>query len=507
VTGVYTVLLVDDDRDILNNLCSGIDWPVYGIENVLCACDGEAALGVIRQRHVDILITDISMPNLDGLQLVRQARAHQPDIRCILLSSYSDFVYAKEAISLGVENYLIKPINTEELDNSIRKSLDNIAMRKSNIHTLLSDNVLYRWVTDDISADDFVLHARHIGVNPYFRNYCVVLLRSLQKKPLNHILAPFLLEFAKKCDIYRFVNYDGHQVLIFGAHSITQQAVGDALERCLSGSAQARDLSAAVGTVAEGAECISSSYQSAMECLMMFPNGSGHRVTLAHSHPVTEVSSYQLSLITEHLRSDTFDDSALPSWYEELFAPLKSCGLEQLNAFIDTLVVRLALHLSTGGLIEGSAKERILGLTYHFDGEPLEEELQKWFLNLLSICRVFVKTHGGSFSPITFSAISYISDHYADYVSIKDFCAKFNMNASYLGLLFKKETGIYFNDYINQTRISHAIRLLKTSGLKIAEICAKVGFGNTSYFILCFKKQTGVSPAKFRQLYCNKHSL
>ena len=80
------------------------------------------------------------------------------------------------------------------------------------------------------------------------------------------------------------------------------------------------------------------------------------------------------------------------------------------------------------------------------------------------------------------------------------------MNASYLGLLFKKETGVYFKDYINQVRISHAIHLIKTSKLKIMDVCNAVGFSYPSYFVLCFKKQTGLSPTQYKQMLNEKHT-
>lgn len=502
---MYTVLLVDDDRDILNNLESSIDWPVYGIEHVLCAADGLQALAVLARQQVDILITDISMPQINGLELIRSAQARQPDIRCILLSSYSDFAYAKEAIALGVENYLVKPVNVDELENSIRKSLDNIAMHRSVFRTLLSDNVLYRWVTGDISPEDFVIQAGNIGVNPYFRNYCVVLIRSSRKRPVNHVLAPFFMEMTKRCDLYRFINYEGHQVLIFGSHTLEQNRLCDELNQVIAPTSLG--LTAAVGVVVDSAESVRRSYQSALETLLLYPEQEGGFAVRARADSVGDIDRCQLSMITEYLSAEDSEDIELPGWCAELFIPLADAHLDEINAFVDLLVVRLSLHLSTSGLIESGDKERILCNTFHFDEVPTLEELLQWFAGLLSVCRLYLKTHAGRFSPITFSAIAYIRENYSDYVSIKDFSAKFNMNASYMGLLFKKETGIYFNDYITQTRISHAIRLLKTSSLKIAEICAKVGFGNTSYFILCFKKQTGVSPAKFRQLHCNKHSI
>ena len=125
VVVMYTVLLVDDEENVVKNLTNVVDWPVYGIETVLTASDGVEAIEIIQSNHVNLVITDISMPRMDGLQLVRHIRDTYPHIRCVLLTSYSDFSYAKEAISLGVENYLLKPFKPEEMDNTIRKAISN----------------------------------------------------------------------------------------------------------------------------------------------------------------------------------------------------------------------------------------------------------------------------------------------------------------------------------------------------------------------------------------------
>lgn len=105
----------------------------------------------------------------------------------------------------------------------------------------------------------------------------------------------------------------------------------------------------------------------------------------------------------------------------------------------------------------------------------------------------------GSISPIVSQALRYIKENFSASVSIKEFCNQFDINASYLGYLFKTETGVFFNDYVSQVRINNAMLLLENTHKKIAEIAERVGFSNVSYFIKCFRGHTGISPAKYRQ--------
>lgn len=500
---MYTVLLVDDEEDVLKNILNTIDWPVYGVETILTACDGLDAWVKLNEQHVDLLITDISMPNMNGIQLIRKVHEAYPQIRCILLSSYSDFTYAREAISLGVENYLLKPFKTEELENSIRKSLVNISMHKHVMQTLFLDNILYRWVTDDISPEELSERSKHIGVNIYFRNYCVALMKPTQKKSLDKLLAVFFSSLKSQYDVYHFINYDGYHVIILGGHTVTQQFIVDSLQNAIKELLFDSDFQTFIGNIAEGCEETARSYQSALECMLLSQHPTGQHIALANKKSALNLNNLQINLIIDYLKMPypCEENNGITDLYHEIFPDISAYSLDEINVFIDMIPVRLALQLGALGQIDANAKDNIVNNSYHFEEIPTEEELLKWFANIISICQALIKKHTKCLSPIILLAMQYITDYYSGYVSIKDFCNRYNMNASYLGLLFKKETGIYFNDYINQVRINCAIRLIKGSNLKVSEICRRVGFANSSYFISCFKKQTGVSPVRFRQLH------
>lgn len=502
---MYTVLLVDDEEDVLNNLKNTIDWPVYGAEIILTAKDGLDALEKLKSHFVNLLITDIRMPHMDGIQLIKRVHEEYPYTRCIFLSSYSDFSYAKEALSLGVENYILKPFNINELENSIRQSLDNISMHKHIMHTLFLDNVLYRWINDDISMDELSERSKHISINIYFRNYCVLLLDFAQKKLLDTFLSSLFSLLNALYDVYHFVNYDGYHVVILGGHAVTQESISSALKQVEENHHFSTQYFASVGIVANGCENVFQSYQSALEGMLSQQISPDQHIHMAASNVSLELTPYQLNLITDYLKMPdlSVEEKQITSLFHEIFSDIHSYSLQDTNAYVHIVSVRLALRLTTLGLIDSEDKNNIINTSYHFETSPSEHELNRWFSSLLSICHALIRKHEKHLSPIVLSAMDYISANYAEYASIKDFCNKHNMNASYFGLRFRKETGIYFNDYVNQIRINHAIQLIQHSNLKIAEICQKIGFINTSYFILCFKKQTGVSPSKFRQLHTN----
>ena len=505
---MYTVLLVDDEIDILNSLMNLIDWPVYGIENILTARNGSEALQKLAQQNINLLITDISMPNIDGITLLKEVRIKYPHIRCIILSSYSDFSYAKEAISLGVENYLLKPIQKDELDNSIRKSLDNISVHKHVMKSLFLDNVLYRWITNDISNEELASRSRHINVNIYFRNYCVVLIKSKHPNSLDKLLTNFLLQFQISYDAYHFVDYSGCHVIILGNHIITQDSVHNHLKAAIDEHTCPSDFRAAIGIIAAGYEQVYLSYQSAQDTLLLCHSLTGQHILLAETLTSLDISDYQINQIASYLQNslDSFSENGVSALLQELFPNLIDYPLQEINSFFNMLSIKLFRLLISMGLIDATAEENIIINSYYFEEHPTIDALHTCFYELLSINLILIKKNLNRLSPICLLAMQYVSLNFTDHVSIKEFCTKNNMNASYFGFLFKKETGVYFNDYISQIRINHAMILLKKTNHKISQISTMCGFANTSYFILTFKKRTGISPANFRQLLAEKAS-
>lgn len=500
---MYTVLLVDDENDVLENFKTIIDWPMYGIENVLTAGNGQEAYDIIRSQHIDLMITDISMPQMDGIQLFKRVHEDYPNIRCIFLSSYSDFTYAKEAISLGVENYLLKPIKVDELNSSIRKSLDNISMHKHIAQNLFLDNVLYRWITDTISCEELTERCRHVNINLYFRNYCVTMIRLKQRDYIRKPIATFISHLQAPLDTYHFIDYDGYHIFIIGGHHITQDYVKSMLTEAMQECGFQSDYLAAIGIIAEGSSNVPLSYQSTLDTLQIHQNAVGQYIACAKEAISIEISEFQLNQIivgltanSEHTEENDFEDL-----FRLTFENFTLYPLEEINYFINIFPLRLIRHAISIGQIDANAELGLASNAYHFEEFPTEKELYKWFTNVLSFCQILIRQKANRLSPVILHAMQYVADNYATYVSIKDFCARHNMNASYLGFIFKKETGVYFNDYITQLRINRATNLLKSSNYKISKISDMVGFTNTSYFIACFKKQIGISPVRYRQLY------
>ena len=171
---MYRVLLVDDEESVLKVLKTSIDWLALGVDTPVTAADGVQALEAMERSPFHLLIADIKMPRMGGLELIRRVRQLYPETRCILLTAYSEFDYAKEAIRLGVENYLLKPVQKEELESTVQNAMANLYRHRSNGEDLLYQNILSRWLNGAISGEELSERAGVLGFNLFLPQYCAV---------------------------------------------------------------------------------------------------------------------------------------------------------------------------------------------------------------------------------------------------------------------------------------------------------------------------------------------
>lgn len=172
---MFTVLLVDDEEMILSTLKSEIPWQEMGVDTVLTAENGQQALELACQQPVALVIADIRMPVMDGLTLVRELKIRSPRTHSILLSAYNEFEYARAAISLGVENYLLKPLIMAEVEQSVRRAIINIYASR-NGHWLHYSNTILRWMTGTIEQSELAERSLHHRINLFLPQYAVVCL-------------------------------------------------------------------------------------------------------------------------------------------------------------------------------------------------------------------------------------------------------------------------------------------------------------------------------------------
>ncbi|RCX18187.1 two-component system response regulator YesN [Fontibacillus phaseoli] len=514
------VLFVDDEPLIAQGLSSILNWSKYGIEIAGTANDGLSALEMIREETVDLLVTDIMMPRMNGLELIRKIKEAGLKIKFVVLSGYEEFEYVKAGITLGIENYILKPINLEELEFTIRHirgDWDREELQQVHFEEdweVLRSNILQRWVSGEIESQEFKHRAELLGLPLNCGLYQLFVVRPI---PGGYQDAPesFRNEMGEKCrelakaveqskpaetEVISFMDPDGDLVILYAFRG--QRDVSAAQRQLLLAAEDVQNGSEGSFWISEGgAGCDSKGVQ----------NSYGLAKAVFHRYLISGEERIRFTALTKP------EDIELPSmeWDNDHYVELLIEGrIEAVEPFIEQ-VLRSASreHLTprescvnTGLQLMLAVKEREDNPDYSEVFAPIGRisTLPALVRHVTSVVRRSLEkqeTGREDFSPHVAFLVEQVHRHYAEELSLKTLSQKAGLHPNYLGQLFQQEVGNSFSDYVNQYRIEKATQLLINTDRKTTEIALGVGYLDTSYFYRQFKKYAGVSPTELRHMY------
>jgi two-component system response regulator YesN len=506
---MYKVFLTDDEPFILDGLRDALDWSSFELEIVGTAENGQSALEKLREMRADILITDISMPVMNGLELIREARSIYRDLHVIILSGFNDFDYLKQGMRLGIENYLLKPINLNELKATLEGIIEKLDSRIKGSQDwlqedigVLRDNIVNRWLRGEIGPGELHERAEMLGLD-------------LDKEWIQVALGEgsFHKE-ALRLELHRLAERDGFGipftdrdgtagVVMFPEHPEHGEKIVRELLDLLQSALPGEDIRISIGDVVSGEEQAGHSYEQAKKAM-----------EFAFIHPKLELLEY-VSLANQLLSADK---SLSLDWsdYAKLLAAKET---DRMHAKIDEDFARLAEAPGmTPARLQNAALELILHLKLELgaikkttETELIREDTARRVMGAetLSAMTAIVKEIGeiavdslvsDTKSPVIGQILAKIHENCAEELSLKSLSAKYNIHPVYLGRLFQKETGDSFSEYLNRFRIERAKELLGNPALKVNEIARMVGYWEMGYFYKQFKKHVGVSPTEYKSL-------
>ena len=512
---MYRVIIVDDEPVIRRGLRETIEWDSLGLEVAGEAADGLEALKLIREIRPEILITDIRMPDMDGLQLIREVRKLDLNVKITILSGYSDYDYLKAAIRLGVDNYLLKPIDNDELVSNLKNAVSEIekeAVTSLQIRQgtdLLRANTLRRLVTGHISPEELKEKAEFLDIPLDAGQYLCAVCSMNSQIPADSREQFFRDIIADRSSGQQmaFMDGDGNLALlmIFDV-SAERSAVRPELEALADRAAREYEIPLMIGAgrIAENPEQIRDSYLSAKEALeygAFLKNGGviwfDEVPETAQAEQIPDRIDYER--IKEFIRRG--EQETLKKYLEETLdatAAVPGVPHRQIRNLMMHIAVRTTDCFQT---IYGSMNAfrepadfdyaRLFTLRSYSD-------MRSWLFQLCDGLFAANRTLLGRSTTIVGLAVDYITEHYCEGVTLRQVAENCHVNTSYLGQIFRKETGSAFTDYVNALRIQEARRLLADPTLKVYEIAERVGFTDYHYFLKIFKKVTGKSPKDVR---------
>ncbi|NLP16065.1 MAG: response regulator [Clostridiales bacterium] len=525
------VMIVDDEPYIRQGLKILINWEQLGFQICEEAANGNEAIKKLEKKDIDLVITDIKMPGMDGLELIEYTREHiSKKIRFIILSGFYEFEYAKKAIKFNVDDYVLKPVQKEELikvleeyKDSYYRHLENLKMQE------LSDRIIFdRHLINLISGTydreciEYVKNRliainniRYIRIEYDVTNEEYDRLSDNDKEKEQNKLYEATKAHLGEFMYHTYMAHDNNNEFYVGF--IYAKSMADKLQ--LSEKEYIKNLhdnlSAAIsyriifyiGQKEESIETISESYKSALiaKNFQLYSK-------------VTEISFYDE--IKDKINTSSF--SADKDLIDELIKAIEENDNDKIEKKVNNLymhfkelvaepeIIRLSMDYLMFSLI-GIAKElysdfdqdevyklisqggygqtAIRGSVAHFKKFALE------FSDYLNSLRKHAL--GGVITEVERE----ITENYMNNLSLKSLSEKYFINSAYLGQIFKKQFGVSFKDYLNNYRIDRACELLLRTDGKIYEIAETVGFNNTDYFISKFVQIKGTTPLQYRKRF------
>ncbi|RAV08311.1 response regulator [Paenibacillus contaminans] len=518
---MYKVLLVDDEPFILEGLKHIIDWEEHGIEIAGQATSGEKAIRFIAEHRVQILLTDIRMLGISGLDVIRHIKDNGLAIKCVILSGYNDFELVKAAAVLGIENYLLKPVDQEELSITMQNIVSKLEQHRSDeeqrIHmreaiSALKDNVLFRLSTDRISIQELLNKASFLDMEVEAESYRAAIIRRWAEEedaPIHYAIRNICEEIALTREAgFVFENFDGDEAIVLfrgSMNALTGERTGAILEEMLSGirSYLKQDVFITVGHGVKSLPQVHESYRAAKDLQdysLVYP---ANRIVVQETveRNRSEIDGIVHSGMEDLKRAmSLMDKEEAADKVRSLYSRLEMSG-EATPELVKSVTIEAVYQLINGARTNGIGAEHLLSGN-------------EWSLRLLKlrklqdivdqVTQLALQIIDGSDSqqavknPYVEEMLNYIERNYSKEIGLQTLALEFHINAAYLGQMFKKETGQLFSAYLNQIRVNKAKELLTQTHMKANKIGQEVGYGSSDYFYKIFKKLTGVYPSEYK---------
>lgn len=528
---LYKMILVDDEEEVRTSIHKKVNWNELGFEVVGSMSNGEEALELTEHTHVDVVMTDIKMPFMDGLTLCAKVKENYKNTKVVLYSGFDDFEFAREAIRLEAEEYILKPIGAKDLENVFRKikmNLDKEFDERRNIEKLndyyqkslpmMREQLLTGLLEGRVTENQAVSMMNSYGMDFTAPFYAVAILGGDFRKTENGIqngpiLMLSLLNIAKEylekhMDTQVFMYLDRIAVIVKLQKSREiQDFIYHMNQICKMGARMLGvDVDAGIGQIYSQLTKISVSCEEAKTAF-------DYRILLKDSSQAIYINDVEPK--TDEV---TFYE---PQGIEKIIYCMKLGSKEELEQSVDVFVDELKnekITMQQYQLTLLIALTDILRLLAGYEIEVYEvfgknfepyqyingfHSMDELSIALQEICyktwRLIRKERMDSTKAMTEKAKKYIEENYADStLSVKHLCNHLNVSATYFSVMFKKETGMSFVSHLTKVRLEHAIELLETTEDKAYMIAEKVGYTEANYFSYVFKKQYGVSPSKYR---------
>ncbi|WP_261305041.1 response regulator [Paenibacillus andongensis] len=523
------MILADDEPVILRGLRMIIDWDELGIEIVGAACDGNELLALLESCEPDLIVSDICMPGLSGIDVLRHIEASERTTKVVFISAYKEFSYAQDALKYGALDYLVKPVNTAQLEQVIQKAVslirdsseeertrEKLEHLERNIRDKTIEELLDRLMDGDEKAGQTLSETVNLRARKN-ATVCVGEWKKLledegrwqeqERKLIDFAITNVMREIMQNnSDCFFFRKGHAFCFLILNDHSdMPLQAAKEVRDKVKS--YLKLNMTIGVGGAVSHIQQAVTSYKQALEALeWAYFHGPGnvipYQTAPMDSVVQLSVSEMQLNFIHEIVTASSGD--VLYNALSELLKAIQQEAFGNKHTAVSTVYTMLMMirqELRNMDIAIEGLNDQFQVLLERINGFGNFTEVEEYTHKLIAEIHLLVKVKLGNKEQMQITQVKeYIDEHYAENITLEKIAALIYMNPSYFSTFFKKHTDENFKHYLTEVRMKHARRLLLHSNLMVYEVAEKVGYNSARLFSEMFRKWFGQLPQDYKHL-------
>ncbi|MBR2188248.1 MAG: response regulator [Eubacterium sp.] len=522
-------ILADDEKKVVFLLQRLIDWEQLGFEIVGIANDGIRALELVEEADADLLVTDIRMPGADGIELIRRAKEKNPGLHVIIISGYREFEYAQSALKYGVEDYLLKPLKKDELNNILLRIREKIEEDTQKEYRQKKDvekrqEMMLTQLRGNANHEEIRLTRSQLNDEYGFRfvegvYYAALIKPGIAegwKQPegyrivMQHTLEIVRRELPAISEEFAVSMFPEGVAAVINSKAYNPVEVKQCFTRIRKEIEKQRDLFWNIrATVVIGSRkpCAEELTESVREAIWLCKDRICHEQMWRDAG--VEQPDYHTRYQMEASQKKRFQEAAEFLSREKIAQELEESYQDLLHA--DRLNGQMVEDW-----FEDVLRACLSGMEQSGDsGQRFVEKLREllWYCSCLQDIRQLLEQmlvqkiqqleeeKALQESRPIMLAKKYMQEHFQEELRLEDVSSYVGFNTTYLSSLFKKETGKNFTDYLTELRVAKAKELLCAEELSVQDVCERVGYRDIKYFSRLFKRSAGISPSDYRKLY------
>ncbi|MFB4321754.1 MULTISPECIES: response regulator [Paenibacillus] len=522
---MYKVLLVDDEELDLEGMKRFIPWSDLGMEvrgsvnNALAACE------IMEEEPIDILVSDVNMPYMSGLELARIALERRPSIRIIFVSGYQEFSYVQQAMSLKAYSYVLKPMNDSELVTSllkVKRDLDDetkqreVEMAYQRMIPIVKSDLLIRLLREEETEDSESLSKLTVSCGLDRMNWPIrVVVMELDnllwrqggsftsQREVSRIFLQQIHDVIARQGIVPYCKLSSQRVALL----LEDEAVEPTVHKVYGAIQQLTPASITTGIsgLAYAMEELQPSYRQAIEAVegkMFLGKGS----LIKYEDVRAEPGMLDSRMLDAHMNKllaamEGYELVRICDEVEGLFGSITNLRSRfSVHNMSNYIIWRLDQYLSS----RNEDLFELLGMEIHHLDILMQfdtiNDIRSWFVQrIFEISERLYEKNNSKDSKFIRNVIHAIRERMSENITIKDIAQHFSFSPSHIGFLIKDKSGSTFNELLVQLRMEKAQELLKQPGLKIYEVADQVGYRYLPYFSRQFKERYGMTPLEFRK--------